>query len=94
MSGPGAVLQVIVISGSGIFIGNNGGNGSAAGKSVQNSSKKFRPVLFFPWGGPVMLSGSTAVKELLKLIGIHRQTRWNSVKHHAHSRTVGLTENG
>ena len=46
MTGTGAVLQISVVPGAGVFVVNGGGNGRAAGEAVQNSGEKFRPVSF------------------------------------------------
>ena len=46
VSGTGAVLQIGVVPGAGVFVVNRGGNGCAAGEAVQNSGEKFRPVGF------------------------------------------------
>ena len=46
MAGTGAVLQIGIVPGAGVFVVNRGGDGRAAGVAVQNSGEKFRPVGF------------------------------------------------
>ena len=94
MTGAGTVLQVFVVPGSGVVVANDGGNGRAAGKAVQNTGQELRPVPLLPGGGPAVLAGSPAVEKDLKCFQIHRQTGRNPVQGHADGSPVGLTENG
>ena len=59
----GTVGQIGIVSGTGIGIVNDGGNGGAAGKAIQDSRQKFRTVFFFPGGGPIVPAGGPAIQK-------------------------------
>ena len=48
VTGTGAVLQVVVVTGAGVFVADDRRNGCAAGEAVQNAAEEFGTVLFFP----------------------------------------------
>ena len=94
MTWPGTVGQIGVVSGTGIGIVNDGGNGGAAGKAIQDSRQKFRTVFFLPGGGPIVPAGSTAIQKGLQNIEIYGKSRRDAVQGHADGRPMGLAENG
>ena len=89
-----AAAYVSVVSGTGIFVVDHSGNGSAAGKTVQYASQKFRPVFLTSGRREVVLSRSTAVQEILKRICIHRKSRRDPIEGHADGWAMRLTEDG
>ena len=93
---PGArtVFQIGVVSGTGIFVVDYCGNGSAAGEAIQDTGQKFRLVFFLPGSGPGILPRCPPAEKCLKLVKIYFQTRRNAVKRHPDGRAVGLTKNG
>ena len=66
MTGAGTVFQIAVVTGTGVPVADDSGNGCTAGKTIQNTSKKLRLILFAAWGGPVVLSRSTPVQKCLQ----------------------------
>jgi hypothetical protein len=94
MTGSGAIFEVVVVTGTGVCVFDNCGNGSTAGISIHDSCQKLRTIGFLSCGGVIILTGRSAVKKILKLFKIHGKTGRNSVKGHADSRTMGLSENG
>ena len=65
VTGPGTVFQILIISGAGIRIVDHGGNGCAAGVTVQDATQKFRFIFLFPGAGPVVLTRGPAVQKFL-----------------------------
>ena len=94
MTGPGTVLEIFIVTGTGVLIVNHCGNGGTAGIAVQDACQKFRPVLLLPGCGPVVLTRCPAVEESLQFFQIYGKSRRDAVQGHADGRAVGLTENG
>ena len=65
VSRAGAVAQVGVVTGAGVCVVNDGGNGRAAGKAIQNPRQEIRAVLLLPGGGPAILPRRSSVQKCL-----------------------------
>ena len=92
VTGPGTVLQIGIISGTGVMVVYHRGNRSAAGMAVHQTGKKFGAIFFLSGGGPVILTGCPSVQKDLQSFQVYRKTRWNTVQGHADGRSVGLAE--
>ena len=94
MAGPGAVPQVVVVSGAGVGVADEGRQGRAAGDVSHQSGDELRQVGLLPGRGRGGVPRRPAGKERPQPVHIDSKPGGNPLDGHADGRGMGLAENG
>ena len=94
MARSGMIPEIVVVTGAGIGIFNDGGDGGAAGHISHQAGEEYRLVRLFSCGGCGAAARSTAAEEGLQPIHVDGNARGDALHGHTDGRGVGLAENG
>ena len=72
MTGSGVILQIAIVTGTGIFVIDDSSKRSAASISIHNTTQEFRTVFLFPGRGPFILSGCSTIQKHLEFLDVYR----------------------
>ena len=90
----GLVPQLLIVSGAGVGVLNDGGQGRAAGHSIHQPAQDPGHIPLLPGGGGGVPAGGPAAEKGLELLQVHGLPGGQAVHRHPDGLRVGLTEDG